>query len=216
MSTLPANLTNMAAALAQSAGSAGSSGSAELYLKMNKFGEWVYGADNTEVEEGVKLAINPQGFQHGWVAWGSKARGNDGQHMGEVMVPATNPMPAEADLPDVNGDWSKAIAVQLRITEGEDEGLQLLWKANSLGARKAYAAILQAVVARISEGNPAVVPLVKLSNDQYTHNSYGVIKTPELEIVGWADMDGAPAEEPDALEAPEEAADKPRRRRRKA
>ena len=220
---LPANILDMAAALAQSAGQAGSSGAGELYLKMTKFGEWVFGAENTEMEEGQQLAINPQGFQHGWVAWGSKARGNDGTHMGEVMVPATTPLPLEGDLPEVNGDWSKAIAVQMKCLKGEDKGLQLIWKANSLGARKAYASILQAVIERITAGNGQCVPIVELGNDQYTHNTYGVIKTPEVTIVGWMGMDGEQAEEPvaaieDATPSEEPAPEeKPaRRRRRKA
>lgn len=221
---LPANIGNMAAALAQSAGSAGATGAGELYLKMTKFGEWVYGAEETEVEEGATVAINPAGFQHGWTAWGSKARGNDGQNVGEVLVPATQPMPLEADLPNVNGDWSKCIAVQMKITDGEDEGVQLLWKANSLGARKAYASLLQAVVARIQEGSEAVVPLVKLVNDHYQHKTYGKIYTPVLDIVGWATMDGVATDDApkveDKTEQPEPEAkqeeEKPRRRRRRA
>lgn len=221
---LPANIGNMAAALAQSAGTAGSSGAGELYLKMTKFGEWVYGAEETEIEEGAILAINPMGFQHGWTAWGSKERGNDGQNVGEVMVPATQPMPLETDLPQVNGDWTKCIAVQMKVTSGEDAGIQLLWKANSLGARKAYAAILQAVVARIQEGAAAVVPLVELTTDSYTHKTYGKIFTPELKVTGWADMDGEQAAEPAAAieEQPTEPADPqpeeqeaPKRRRRR-
>ena len=87
-------------------------------MKMTKFGEWVYGAENTEVEEDAILAVNPMGFQHGWTAWGSKDRGNDGVNVGEVMVPATQPMPDINDLPNVNGDWSKCIAVQMRVTNG--------------------------------------------------------------------------------------------------
>lgn len=217
---LPANISGMAAALANSAASAGSSGTGELYLKMTKFGEWVYGSDNTEVEEDAILAVNPAGFQHGWTAWGSKARGNDGVNVGEVLVPATQPMPMEGDLPQVNGDWSKCIAAQMKVTNGEDEGIQLLWKANSLGARKAYAALMQAVVARMQEGSDAIVPLVKLENDSYQHKTYGKIFSPELTIVGWATMDGeavAPTqklEEKAETPEPEEAA--PRRRRRRA
>ena len=218
MSNLPANIANMATALAQSASSAGATGAGELYLKMTKFGEWVYGADQTEIEEGAVIAVNPAQFQHGWIAWGSKDRGNDGTNVGEVLVPATQPMPAQEELPNVNGDWSKCIAVQMRITTGEDEGLQLLWKGNSLGARKAYASLLQAVVARISEGSGDVVPLVTLGNDSYTHNSYGKIFTPDITIVGWANMDGVTAEPVEAIEdssADPAEEEKPKRRRRR-
>lgn len=230
---LPANIGNLAQSLATSAGMAGSSGQGDLYLKMTKFGEWVFGAASDEVEEGAVMAVNPLGFQHGFTAWGSKDRGNDGKNVGEVMVPANQPLPAESDLPEVNGDWSKQIGVQMRCTNGEDEGLQFLWKANSLGARKAYTALVNAVVARIQEGKADIVPLVELDTDSYTHKTYGKIFTPELKIVGWTTMDGsesapeatskaAAAEEPaPAKETPaakEKAAEEapPRRRRRRA
>lgn len=220
---LPANITNMAAALAQSSVNAGAAGGGELYLMFTKFGEWVFGAEKTETEEGSQWAVNPEGFTHGWQAWDQDNTSNG--PTGEVMVPATQPMPAEADLPDVKGKWAKAIGVQMRCLNGEDEGVQVLWKANSLGARKAYAEILQAVVTRIQNGHSDVVPVVELKADNYNHKTYGKIFTPLVDVVGWSDMDGNQAEAPAGeLEAPEEApAEEPeaeekpaRRRRRKA
>ena len=220
---LPASITNMAAALATSAATSGAAGGGELYLKMSKHGEWVYGMENTEVEEGAVLAINPHGFTHGWVAWGSKERGNEGTNVGEVMVPATQPAPLETDLPEVNGDWTQAIGVQMKVTNGEDEDLQLMWKANSLGARKAYAVILQAIVARIGDGSEDIIPLVELEADSYMHTTYGKIFVPEVNIVGWMAMSGEVAEEVAALEEQAEEPETepepepaPRRRGRKA
>lgn len=223
--SLPANIGNMAAALAQSASSAGASGAGELYLKMTKFGEWVFGAEEDEIEEGAILAINPMGFEHGWTAWGSKERGNEGTNVGEVMVPATQPLPAEGDLPAVNGDWTKQIGVQLRCTNGEDEGLQFIWKSNSNGGRQAYAGLMQEVVSRIQAApeDGTVVPLVKLRTDSYTHKTYGKIFKPILEVVGWATMDGeqaaeaAPAVEDQTKPEPEPEVQEeaPRRRRRR-
>lgn len=216
---LPANITNMAAALAQSSVNAGAAGGGELYMMFTKFGEWVYGAEKTEVEEGSQWAINPEGFTHGWQAWDQDNTSNGPS--GEVMVPATQPMPSEADLPAVSGKWAKAIGVQMRCISGEDEGLQVLWKANSLGARKAYAEILQQVVIRIQAGKTDVVPVVELEADNYTHKTYGKIFTPAVNIVGWSDMDGNQAAQPEAIEAPAEEApakqeEPPRRRRRRA
>ena len=218
-SGLPANVTAMATALAASVSGAGAQSTGDLYAKMTKFGEFVYGADNTEVEEGSHWAVNPTGFQHGFVAWGNAQHGTEGQNVGEVMVPATSPMPLESELPDVKGSWSKAVAIQLRCTNGEDEGVQILFKSNSLGGRKAYAAVLQAVVGKIQAGEAECVPLVEMNAESYEHKTYGKIFNPVFEIVGWATMDGEKAEEPDGTEpAAEEPAaeEKPRRRRRKA
>jgi hypothetical protein len=215
---LPATLTNMAAALAQSAGAVGGSGGGDdLFMRFTKFGSWEYGPSNTEVEEGSIWAVNPEGFKHGFIAWDQD---NTSQGpTGELLVPATQPMPNEADLPAVSGSWSQCIAVQMRCTNGEDKGVQILWKANSKGARKAYATLLQAVIARVGEGHADVVPLVSLEADSYNHKTYGKIFAPMVEVVGWADMEGNTAEEPEPPEEPEEAPaeEKPaRRRRRKA
>lgn len=214
MSNLPANIQNMATALVQSSVAAGAAGGGELYMQFTKFGEWVFGTDKTEPEEGSVWAVNPMQFQHGFIAW-DQANTSQGP-TGEVMVNAGHPLPAEAELPDVAGKWSKAIAMTLRCTNGEDEGLQCVWKGNSLGARKAYAALLQPVAERISKGKADFVPLVELGADSYTHKTYGKIFAPELIIVGWTTMDGVPTETPEEAEAPEEAEEAPRRRRRKA
>jgi hypothetical protein len=224
MSNLPANVLNMAQALQISAGSAGSGGS-DLYMKMGRDGVFEFGVDSTIPEEDSRWAINPAGCLHGFVAWGNSTHDNEGTNVGEVMVPATQPMPSEADLPNVKGDWSKATALQLRCTDGEDEGVQVLYKANSVGGRKAYAATLQAIVAKITEGDAACVPLVTLESDSYKHAKYGTIFNPIFKIQGWITMEGeaaaepaaaieeAPAEEPAPKEEP--AAEKPTRRRRK-
>jgi len=216
MSNLPANIQNMATALVQSSVSAGAAGGGELYMQFTKFGEWVFGTDKTEPEEGSVWAVNPMQFMHGFIAW-DQSNTSQGP-TGEVMVNAGSPLPAEADLPEVAGKWSKAIAMTLRCTNGEDEGIQCLWKGNSLGARKAYAALLQPVAERIGQGKEDFVPLVELGADSYTHKTYGKIFAPELTIVGWTTMDGTATEEVEETEAAEvEPEEKPaRRRRRKA
>ena len=215
-SNLPANIGNMATALAASVVAAGSPIGTDQYMKCAK-GEWSYGADDTQPEEDSVWAVNPMGFQHGFISWGSKSRGNAGVMTGEYMVPATDPMPDGDLLAVVNGDWSKAVAVQLRCTNGEDEGIQAVYKTNSSGGRKAYAKLLQALVARIDGGAAKCVPLVKLGVDSYNHKEYGKIYTPEMEVVGWTDMEGMPTDEqPETLAAPEAEAAVPARRTRTA
>ena len=41
-----------------------------VILKMDKTGHWVFGADQTEVEDGSTWAVNPFSFVHGYIAWG--------------------------------------------------------------------------------------------------------------------------------------------------
>ena len=224
-SSLPASVIGMATNLAASVHAVGGAGGSETYMKFTKFGEWVYGVEGQETQEGSIWAVNPAQFLHGWTAWGTEAHGTDGQNVGEHMVNAGMAYPSEADLPEVKGKWSKSIAMMLRCTSGEDEGTQVLFKSNSLGGRKAYAGLIQKVVERIQAGETEVVALVELESDSYQHGTYGKIFTPVLKIVGWTGLDGAipdgddqpdlegideqPAAEPEEQE-------KPRRRRRKA
>jgi hypothetical protein len=51
-----------------------------VILKMYKTGHWVFGADQTEVEDDSTWAVNPFSFVHGVIAWG------DGEVLGEKMV----------------------------------------------------------------------------------------------------------------------------------
>lgn len=225
---LPANVAGMAQALAKSAGDAGSNASGELYMKFAK-GEWTYGAEETEPEEGSIWAVNPMGLQHGYTCWGDNGSAKEGQNLGEIMVPAQSPMPEMPD-PIEDGTWSKAVSFQMRCTNGEDEGVQVLYKANSRGGRTAYAELLQKIVTQLSSDPAHPVALVKLSGSSYKHKTYGKIFTPVLEVTGWASMDGeaaaatAPAVEDQAGASGDSAgdaeppADPPpaRRRRRKA
>ena len=209
---LPAAVANLAGGLAQSAASAATTDGLQ-YMKFTKFGEFLFGADSIEVEQGSEWAINPQGFGHGWIAWGDKAHDTEGEMLGEVMGPAHEPMPAQPG--PVEGSWSEQRAMQMACISGEDAGTQCLFKVNSLGGKKFYASLVTEVVKRISGGEAKVVPVINLSADSYQHQKYGKIFTPTYKIVRWEEID---ATEP-AAEAPEEEApaeEEPRRRRRRA
>lgn len=217
-SNLPANIQNMAAGLVASVQEAGETGSVQ-YMKMVE-GAFLFGAEEVETEAGSVWAVHPMGFQHGWVAWGDEEHGTKGKNLGEKMGPAAQALFPESELPAVEGSWSKCIAMSLACTNGEDEGIQCLYKANSYGGRKVYAGVLEAVVEKITAGDPEIVPLVELKADSYKHKTYGKTWTPIFEIVGWrtlddiSPLDGEEGEETEAEPAPEEAAAPPARRRR--
>ena len=219
MSNLPANVANMAQAIAASVTSAGAATNDGFYGGMDKYGAHYYGADRTEIVPEDKWAGNILNFQHGWTAWGTEEHGTDGQNVGEVMVPISQPLPLESDLPEVKGEWSKAICMQLKCITGEDEGVQILWKSNSYGGRKAYAALMTQVMEKLNAGQADCFPVMNLESSSYNHKKYGKIFTPEFNVCGWITQDGVQAEEPAAIEekAEEPVEEKPtRRRRRKA
>ena len=64
-----------------------------VILKMDKTGHWVFGADQTEVEDGAVWAVNPFSFVHGFIAWG------DGEVLGEKMTSVSNPLPELDEAP---------------------------------------------------------------------------------------------------------------------
>jgi len=182
VNNLPASIQNMVTGLAQSAAAITDGGSGDAYLKMDKnTGIFMYGAEETEVEEGSKWAVNPYSFIHGFIAWG------DGSKLGEVMTPAVQPVPLRSELPDVGGDgWNEQVGMQMRCVSGEDEGTQVLYKGSALGLKKAYQGLLVEVINQIKSGNADMVPVVVLESDSYKHKKYGRIYTPQLRIVEWS------------------------------
>jgi hypothetical protein len=202
---LPAvsTLSTALRSLEQGAGTAG-----VVILKMDKTGHWVFGADQTEVEDDSTWAVNPFSFVHGFIAWG------DGEVLGEKMTSVQQPLP-ELDVapPGAKRGWETQIGMSLKCLNGEDKDMEARFTTTSVGGKKAVQALGVAIAAQVEKDQSKPVAIVRLKKDHYVHKSYGRIYTPVFEIVDWASMDGA-AEAPAAEEA--EAAPAAGRRRRAA
>lgn len=162
-------------------------GEGAQFLRMDKTGEWIYGADDTEVQEGSLWAINPGSFIEGYIAWG------DGEVLGEEMAPMTGQPVVAANLPpvpDASRGWEKQIGFQIQCTNGEDKGLSCIFKTSSKGGLKAVRKLIGIVVQQIGADPQAIVPVVALANDSYKHKTYGKIFTPVFDIKSWVTMDG--------------------------
>jgi hypothetical protein len=203
---LPAvsTLSTALRALETVAGPAGS-----VIIKMDKTGHWVFGADQTDVEEDSTWAVNPFSFIHGFIAWG------DGEVLGEKMVSVSEPLPEmEAAPPNAKRGWESQIGMSLKCVSGEDKGMEARYTVTSVGGKKAVQALAVAIAEQVEKDQSKPVPVVHLKKDHYTHKSYGRIYTPVFEVVEFVSMDGkadeaeAPAEEAPAAEAA------PARRRR--
>jgi len=219
----PANIANMAQSLQNSAANASSGGGdGSSYLRFSRAGEWSFGREQIEPEEGSLWAINPGSFKHGWIAWGTKEHGTNGKKAGEQMVSATEPMPDKYSLPQVQGEWAQAIEMSLQCVSGEDEGTSVIYNTNSVGGRNCYATVVQAVVEQVAKNPEYFVPVVELENSSYKHDSYGTIYTPLMRVVKWVDINGeeaggrAPAIEEQDSDVEETEEEAPRRRRRRA
>lgn len=209
---LPANVADMAKALRSSASDAGAAAGGEVYLKFSK-GDWSFGVEEEDPGDS-EWAINPLQFAHGYIAWGREGTQQAGRVLGERLVSATEPLPAESDLPDVDGEWSKVVAIELKCVSGDAEGTQVIFKTNSLGGRQLYSNMIEAVAKQIENDPENVVPIVTLGSGSYKNAKYGKIFTPQMSIERWVSMEG-PAEDDDS-DAEEASTKTPARRSRAA
>jgi hypothetical protein len=177
-----------------------------VILKMDKTGHWVFGADQTEVEDDALWAINPYSFVHGFIAWG------DGEVLGEKMASVTQPLPEMDAAPSgAKRGWEMQIGMALKCRNGEDKDMEARFTTTSVGGKKAVQALGIAIATQVDKDPTKPVPIVRLKKDHYTHKSYGRIYTPVFEVIEWVGMDGAEAEAEHV--AAEEPAPAGRRRR---
>ena len=173
-------------------------------LKMDRYGTWVFGADQTEVEDGSEWAVNPFSFTHGYIAWG------EGEVLAEIMKPVTEALPElPAPPPGAKKGWESQLGMHMQCLSGDDKGLEVKYSATSVGGRRAIGQIALAVAAQIQKDQENPVAVVTLGKESYQHRQYGKIFTPVVTIQRWMSLAG---EQPAAEEAaPESTA--PRRRR---
>ena len=186
-------LTTALRTLEQDVGAVGSA-----IIKMDKTGHWVYGADQTEVDDESTWAVNPFSFVHGFIAWG------DGEVLGEKMVSVTQPLPElDSAPPNAKKGWEQQVGMMIKCISGDDKGLEARYTVTSVGGKRAIQALGVAIAEQIEKDQSKPVPVVKLKKDHYQHKSYGRIYTPVFEILEWVSMDGeTEATEPVAEEAP--------------
>ena len=181
-----------------------------VIIKMDKTGHWVFGADQTEIEDSSTWAVNPFSFVHGYIAWG------DGEVLAEKMVSVSQPLPElEAAPPGAKKGWETQVGMSIKCLDGEDKGMEARYTTTSVGGKKGVQALAVAIATQVEKDQDKPVPVVELGKEHYTHKSYGRIFTPVFKVLEWVGMDGeAPAEEtPEALDAPEAEAAPARRRR---
>lgn len=223
---LPANPEDLETGLKNVQQSIQASTGGVPFLRLSRAGFFIYGAENTEVEEGSEWAINPYSIMHGFACWAP------GELLDERMVPFTEPPPNKAELPDLGQSWDQQIAMVMQCMNGEDEGTLVLYKGTSTGLRNASKELIGALIAQLQKDKQNIVPVVELEADSYKHKEYGQIFYPILTIKSWMNMEGvaeaSPAPDDDgddgdedaAPETTEAAAPEPeqptRRRRRKA
>ena len=191
-------------------------GAGTVIIKMDKTGHWVFGADQTEIEDDSTWAVNPFSFVHGYIAWG------DGEVLAEKMGSVSQPLPElEAAPPGAKKGWETQVGFSMKCLDGADKDMEVRYTTTSVGGKKAVQALAVAIATQVEKDQSKPVPVVELGKEHYTHKSYGRIFTPIFKVLEWASMDGSveaseAGAELDALESPpvEGAAAAPARRRR--
>ena len=188
-------VSSLSVALRQLEKDVGPAGS--VILKMDKRGDWVFGADQTEVDDGTLWAVNPFSFVHGFIAWG------DGEVLGEKMVSVSQPLPEMEPAPaGAKRGWETQVGMSLKCISGPDTGLEVRYNVTSVGGKRAVQGLAVAIAQQVESDQSKPVPVVTLKRDHYTHKSYGKIYTPVFEVQEWMSMDGGKAEEPAEEAAP--------------
>ena len=219
MSNLPATITNLIDNL-NVARSAVPAASDAAFLKMDKTGVWIYGADDTEIDPDSTFCIDPAKYVQGFIAW------DDGELVDECMAQAGDPPILKSELPHLEGGvkWDAQVGFTLLGVEGGEDGVILEYKSSSRGGKILVSAILNDIISRAKTGKTDLCPVVELSSDHYKHKKFGKIYTPEYNIVEWLDLPSEAAEpvvaaEPEPEPEPEPKVKvkvKPRRRRKTA
>jgi hypothetical protein len=162
-------------------------------IKMDRTGHWVFGADQTEIEDDARWAVNPFSFVHGFIAWG------EGEVLAEKLVPVTEPLPElEAAPPGAKKGWEPQTGFSLKCISGEDAGMEARFTTTSVGGRKAVQALAVAIATQVEKDQSKPVAILCLGKDFYAHKMYGRIYFPVFEVVEWVGMDGEGASEPEA------------------
>jgi len=183
---------------------------------MDKTGHWVFGADQTEVEDGSIWAVNPFSFVHGYIAWGK------GEVLAEKLVPVSEPLPQLEPAPAAaERGWEMQVGMMLVCTEGEDKDMQARFTATSVGGKRAVQTLAVAIADQVEKDETKPVPLVTFASEHYQHKTYGRIYTPIFNIEKFVSLDANTVDEDAELEVAAEPEAEPeaeagRRRRRAA
>jgi hypothetical protein len=176
-------------------------------LRLSRTGEWIYGSEDAEVEQGSKWLVHTGSLSMGFASWG------DGELLGESMASLFATPIDKSTLPDTGEAWDPQVAMLLVCLSGQDKGQQVMFKATSKGGTRAFSDLLNAIMGRVATGEQqALCPVIHLGRGSYTHKKYGKIFYPVFEVVSWTQ---ATTTEPEADEPESEPAPAPTGRRRR-
>ena len=177
----------------------------KMFMRLTKGGVFIYGQEDTEVQEGSLWAVNLASLQHGWVCW------DKGELLGQIMTSVLEDAPPRP--PSIEGvPFVQQWGMEMACINGEDAGVEVVYKNNSNGFKKGFDALLVDIRARYPVDAQFYWPVVRLSSTNYQSKQWGKIWEPHFSVASWADAQGnLQSAAPRAVETPA-AATPPRRR----
>ena len=190
---------------------AGRSGLPMMQFKREGDGTWSFGQKRIVPEKGSRWAVNPTTFKWGFICF------DEANKPTERLVSVSQPKPGITTLPDTGFPWQEQWAVNMKCLDGTDAGVEVTFKASTVGGTQAVAGLVELVRDRLNSGqhDGQIAPIVFLEKDSYPHSQYGKVWIPVMTVVDWMPLDG-PAPTPAPAPAPGSASppvEQPRRRR---
>jgi hypothetical protein len=156
-------------------------GGGKPFMRLTRAGDYIYGAQNIPVVDGSQWAVNLAALEHGYVCWG------DGELLGQLMCSVQEPMPARP-APLEGYAFEEQFGMGLACVT--QKGIEVIYKNNSLGYRKAFDQLLADIRARYVIDQQFYWPIIELLTSSYPHKKYGQIFEPVFKIVAWANAQG--------------------------
>lgn len=202
---VPADLSQLTAeqmisAIEQSRSTTVIAGGGKPFLRLLKSNEWVYGAENIDVQPGSRWVVNIFEAKHGFCCWVDNGPGKKNELKGEVMSTIFGPKPHRPDPID-GTPFAEQRAFDLKCVDGEDAGVEVHYKTASIGGMKATDELLKALTLQLGVDRVHCCPVITLDSDYYDHPKYGRTYVPIFTVHGWADINGTMAGT-SAIEAP--------------
>lgn len=165
-------------------------GSNAKYLKFNaNSGEFTFGAEAEELEEGTKLAVKMRTFRRGWICWKDEAV------VEEIMVKVEEGRPPSlSELPDHGpyvvtetrkDGWSEQAAVDFLDPATGDE---YTFKLSSKSGLRALGTLLKDY-GKVYKSKPGQLPVIEIGSEGWMPKvkAHGKKYSPKLRIVDWLD-----------------------------
>ena len=152
------------------------------FLKFTKNGQFIYGQEESIVDEDDLFAANLNTLSRGYICW------KDGVVVGEVMalVSTSQQVPFSslpAHGPYEGGDgWKEQSSIEF---ENLNTGDTLEFKSSSKGGRVALGALSREFIDNLKRGEDKIVPVVSMVATNYKHDKYGKIYNPKFEVDHW-------------------------------